>query len=164
MIYLWNVIFQHFLILFFQQALQELDSLNWETAAVLANMLVKIAWRKRRHFDAFVHRQRCLNNHKKSFDLLQLPSSVEHGRFGGGYGDDDYMYRYGFDHHGGLGDTEDEVLVERDLSSKSLLWICVLLAFKVVLVTLCAGGLSYAFFFVFSRVLKNYFADKSQIL
>lgn len=142
------------------QAIQELDNLNWEKAAVLSNMIVKIAWRKRRHFDAYVHRQKILNNDKKSFAFLDIADPYERGL--GGYMDDDYHSMYGSYRNGGDeegGDTEDEVL-----AAKSVVWICILLAFKMLFVACVAGGLSYAFFSTFLNAIKKVFYNKSQLL
>ena len=131
-------------------------------------MIVKIAWSKRHHFDAYVHRQKILNNDKQSFDFLEVSDSGG-GMYGGDYpygggymGDDmDYhrIYAHDEDGDGGGGDAEED-----KLAAQSIVWICILLACKTCFVACLAGGLSYAFFFTFSRVFKNLFYNKSQLL
>ena len=123
--------------------------------------MVKVAWNKRRHFNAYVHRQKCLNNDKKSFDILKLPESDYSDHFGSFMDDDFAMHDY-YRHHNHF---DEETTVEKNsLAAQSAIWLFTLLVVKTMFVACIAGGFSYAFLFVFARALKNIFTDKSQLL
>lgn len=125
-------------------------------------MLVKIAWKKRRHFDEFVHRQKCLNNDKKTFDLIEFPDDSNDMGYGRGYMDDDYQYHHMY---GSGGRDEDEDREEDgELVAASLVSICVLLFLKVMFVATLTGVVLYALYFATSRVAKNLARDKSMML
>jgi hypothetical protein len=126
-------------------------------------MMVKKAWSKRRHFNAHVYQQKYLNNAHFNFDVLELPNSegANYRDHYGSYMDDDYAMNRHYHNHDSV---KEEKMDDDNLTSHSLLWICILLAFKTLFVAFLGGGVSYVFYFVLARMLKNIYSDKSMLL
>ena len=120
-------------------------------------MIVKIAWKKRHHFDAFIHRQKVINNDKDSFDILkkQQRGYDEYK----GYMDDDYRYQARY-----YGGEEKYDIGRNDFTSESIISICLLIGCKLCFIAMVSCGLSYIFYFVISRALKSLFSNKQQLL